>query len=300
MKPLFAVLAVTALPVSAIAETVEIGTATGPQAAPLNPAKVVALDLSAIDTLDALGVEIDGIPNITPPAYLADAFDGVATVGTLFEPDFEALAVMAPDVVFAGGRSQTVIPALAEVAPTLDMTIDATKLIDDAKSRITAYGAIFGLSPEAQALTEELEAALADAKAMAEGKGDALILMTNGGKVSAYGDKSRFGWLHTAVGIPEAYPDVADGRHGEAVSFEFIADVDPDWIFVVDRSAAIGQEAEAAAVTLDNPLVAGTKAGQNEQIVYLDSAPLYLAGGGVQSLNHTLSEIMTALRDSNS
>ena len=78
------------------------------------------------------------------------------------------------------------------------------------------------------------------------------------------------------------------------------ADVDPDWIFVVDRSAAIGQEAEAAAVTLDNPLVAGTKAGQNGQIVYLDSAPLYLAGGGVQSLNHTLSEIMTALRDSNS
>ncbi len=300
MKPLFAVLAMTALPVSAIAETVEIDTATGPQAAPLNPAKVVALDLSAIDTLDALGVEIDGIPNITPPAYLADAFDGVATVGTLFEPDFEALAVMAPDVVFAGGRSQTVIPALTEVAPTLDMTIDATKLIDDAKSRITAYGAIFGLSPEAQALTEELEAALADAKAMAEGKGDALILMTNGGKVSAYGDKSRFGWLHTAVGIPEAYPDVADGRHGEAVSFEFIADVDPDWIFVVDRSAAIGQEAEAAAVTLDNPLVAGTKAGQNGQIVYLDSAPLYLAGGGVQSLNHTLSEIMTALRDSNS
>ncbi|MCT4576496.1 siderophore ABC transporter substrate-binding protein [Donghicola sp.] len=300
MKPLFAVLAMTALPVSAIAETVEIDTATGPQAAPLNPAKVVALDLSAIDTLDALGVEIDGIPNITPPAYLADAFDGVATVGTLFEPDFEALAVMAPDVVFAGGRSQTVIPALTEVAPTLDMTIDATKLIDDAKSRITAYGAIFGLSPEAQALTEELEAAVADAKAMAEGKGDALILMTNGGKVSAYGDKSRFGWLHTAVGIPEAYPDVADGRHGEAVSFEFIADVDPDWIFVVDRSAAIGQEAEAAAVTLDNPLVAGTKAGQNGQIVYLDSAPLYLAGGGVQSLNHTLFEIMTALRDSNS
>ncbi|MCI5041558.1 MAG: ABC transporter substrate-binding protein, partial [Donghicola eburneus] len=191
-------------------------------------------------------------------------------------------------------------PALAEVAPTLDMTIDATKLIDDAKSRITAYGAVFGLSPEAQALTEELEAALADARAMAEGKGDALILMTNGGKVSAYGDKSRFGWLHTVVGIPEAYPDVADGRHGEAVSFEFIADVDPDWIFVVDRSAAIGQEAEAAAVTLDNPLVAGTKAGQNGQIVYLDSAPLYLAGGGVQSLNHTLSEIMTALRDSNS
>lgn len=300
MKPLFAVLAMTALPVAALAETVEIDTATGLQTVPLNPAKVVALDLSAIDTLDALGIEIAGIPDMTPPAYLSAATEGVPTVGTLFEPDFEALAVMAPDLVIAGGRSQPKVQALTAVAPTIDMTIDAGNVMAEAKSRITAYGAIFGLSPEAQALTAELEAALANARTAATGKGDALILMTNGGKVSAYGDKSRFGWLHSEVGLPEAYPDVADGKHGEAVSFEFIADVDPDWIFVVDRSAAIGQEAEAAAVTLDNPLVAGTKAGQAGQIVYLDSAPLYLAGGGVQSLTHTLNQLATALSASNS
>lgn len=300
MKPLFAVLAMTALPVAAYAETVNVETATGIKAAPVNPAKVVALDLSAIDTLDALGVDIAGIPDVTPPAYLAAATEGVPTVGTLFEPDFEALAVMAPDLVIAGGRSQPKVQALSAVAPTLDMTIDAGKVMAEAKSRIDAYGAIFGLSPEAQALTAELDAALETAKSAASNKGDALILMTNGGKVSAYGDKSRFGWLHSEVGLPEAYPDVADGKHGEAVSFEFIADVDPDWIFVIDRSAAIGQEAEAAAVTLDNPLVAGTKAGQAGHIVYLDSAPLYLAGGGVQSLTHTLNQLATALNNSNS
>ncbi|MEY8881832.1 ABC transporter substrate-binding protein [Donghicola sp. XS_ASV15] len=106
MKPLFAALALTAIPVTALAETVTVETATGPQSAPLNPATVVALDLSAIDTLNALGVEIAGIPDITPPAYLAKATQDVPTVGSLFEPDFEALAVMAPDLVIAGGRSQ--------------------------------------------------------------------------------------------------------------------------------------------------------------------------------------------------
>ncbi len=300
MKPLFAALALTAIPVAALAETVTVDTATGPQSAPINPAKVVALDLSAIDTLNALGVEIAAIPDITPPAYLAEATQDLPTVGTLFEPDFEALAVMAPDLVIAGGRSQPKVQAISAVAPTLDMTIAPENLVDQAKSRIAAYGAIFGLSPEADALKQELDTALADAKAAAAGKGDALILLTNGGKVSAYGDKSRFGWLHTEVGLPEAYPDVEDGKHGEAVSFEFIAEVDPDWIFVVDRSAAIGQEAEAAAVTLDNPLVTGTKAGKSGQIIYLDSVPLYLAGGGVQSMTLTLDQIEKALSDTNS
>ena len=55
----------------------------------------------------------------------------------------------------------------------------------------------------------------------------------------------------------------------------------------------MGQEGEAAQATLDNPLVAGTKAARNDQILYLDSAPLYLAGGGIRSLMGTLDEIET-------
>ena len=138
---------------------------------------------------------------------------------------------------------------------------------------------------------------MSETSAVAEGRGDALIVLTNGGKVSAYGAGSRFGWIHSALGIEEAYPDLDAETHGEAVSFEFIAEVDPEWIFVVDRGAAIGQEGEAASATLDNPLVAGTQAGRNGQIVYLDSAPLYLAGGGPRSLMGTMEEIRTAMED---
>jgi iron complex transport system substrate-binding protein len=295
MKITLAALALTALPTFAFAQSIEIATAAGPATVPTNPETIVALDLAAIDSLSALGVSITGVPSIAPPAYLADVLAAASTVGTLFEPDFEALAVMAPDLIIAGGRSQAQVEPLSKIAPTIDMTMPGEGLYDQTIARLTSYGEIFGLQNKAAELIADLDAAVAETKAVTKDQGDVLILLTNGGKVSAYGDDSRFGWLHSTLELPEAYPDLTAQSHGEAVSFEFIAEVDPDWIFVVDRGAAIGQDGEAASVTLDNPLVAGTKAGQSDQIVYLSSAPLYLASGGIQSMMGTLEDVKSAM-----
>jgi iron complex transport system substrate-binding protein len=291
MKILVTSLAALGVPGLALAADLTVSTATGDATVPSNPGTVVALDLAAIDALDALGVELAGVPDITPPAYLQGAMEGVARVGTLFEPDYEALAVMSPDLIVAGGRSQTVVTPLSAVAPTIDMTITGEALIDEARARVATYGEIFDRADAAAELTGALDDRIAEVQEAVADKGDALILLTNGGKLSAYGAESRFGWLHAALDLPEAFPELDADTHGEAVSFEFIAEVDPDWILVIDRGAAIGQEGEAAQATLDNPLVAGTKAAQNAQILYLDSAPLYLAGGGIRSLMGTLDQI---------
>ncbi len=291
MKILVTSLAALGVPGLALAADLTVSTATGDATVPSNPGTVVALDLAAIDALDALGVELAGVPDITPPAYLQGAMEGVARVGTLFEPDYEALAVMSPALIVAGGRSQTVVTPLSAVAPTIDMTITGEALIDEARARVATYGEIFDRADAAAELTGALDDRIAEVQEAVADKGDALILLTNGGKLSAYGAESRFGWLHAALDLPEAFPELDADTHGEAVSFEFIAEVDPDWILVIDRGAAIGQEGEAAQATLDNPLVAGTKAAQNAQILYLDSAPLYLAGGGIRSLMGTLDQI---------
>ncbi|MCK0119524.1 siderophore ABC transporter substrate-binding protein [Loktanella sp. F6476L] len=294
MKTMIVAAGFAAMPVLALAQTTEIETAVGAVTVPVAPETVVTFDLAALDTLTALGVPVAAVPVIAPPAYLADAFDGTPKVGTLFEPDFEALAVMAPDFIIAGGRSQSQVEPLSAIAPTIDMTISGDNLLSDAQARVTAYGTMFAQQDTATALLADLDAAIENARSVTDGQGNALIVLTNGGKVSAYGDDSRFGWLHTALGLPEAFPELNAETHGEAISFEFIAEVNPDWIFVVDRGAAIGQEGEAAAVTLDNPLVAGTTAGQNDQIVYLDSARLYLVGGGYQSMTGTIDEVVAA------
>lgn len=296
LRTVFVALLSGTFSVQALAAEVTIPTATGEVALPAAPETVAVFDIAALDTLTALGVTVAGVPN---PVYL-DSLSEVAkeaqAVGTLFEPDFEALAVMQPDVIIAGGRSSTQVEALSAIAPTIDMTISGDNILDQARARITAYGALFQKEALSSELIAQLNAKLDASRAAVDGKGDALILLANGGKISAYGGNSRFGWLHGELGLPEAVEGLDAETHGQSVSFEFVAEADPDWLLVIDRGAAIGAKSEAAAATLDNPLIARTKAAQNGRIVYLDAGPLYIAGGGVGALQHTLDEIISAFQ----
>lgn len=240
-----------------------------------------------------MGVRPAGIVEPLYVDYLAAVRDGAEVVGSLFEPDYEALAAMQPDLIIAGGRSQEAIPQLKKLAPTIDMTI-WEDVPNQAVERMTAYGAIFGKESEAAALAEAFNTRLDQARDAIAGQGKALILMTNGPKVSAYGAKGRYGWIHQALDLPEAVNDMKDTPHGEAVSFEFIREADPDILLVIDRQAAIGRDAVGAEATLDNALVHETKAWKNGKVIYLDSARIYIAGGGIQSLGHTLDQIISA------
>lgn len=273
---------------AAVAQDLTIATATGDVTLPASPKTVAVLDIAALDTLTALGVKVAGVPDKLYVDYLDAA--GASVVGTLFEPDLEALANLNPDLIVAGGRSSTQVAALSAVASTIDMTI-WEDVVGEARARIGAYGTLFGKAAEAEALTARLDAKIAAVRKAADGKGTALILLVNGPKVAAYGKGSRFGWLHAALGIPEAYPKLDPQTHGDAVSFEFIAEVNPDWLIVVDRSAAIGEPA-AASATLDNALVRATTAGAQGQIITLSSAPVYIAGGGFTSMTRTLDELL--------
>ena len=62
----------------------------------------------------------------------------------------------------------------------------------------------------------------------------------------------------------------------------------------------MGQGGEAAAATLDNPLIAGTTAGKTGQIVYLDGSAMYLAGGGFHSVTGTLEQLTAAFEGTGS
>ncbi|WP_370621998.1 hypothetical protein [Bacillus sp. JCM 19034] len=69
-----------------------------------NPETVVVFDLGVLDTLDALGVEVAGVPVESVPDYLSQyAGDDYENVGTLFEPDFEKIFDMQPDLIIILG-----------------------------------------------------------------------------------------------------------------------------------------------------------------------------------------------------
>lgn len=278
----------------AFAETVVIDTATGSTDVPTNPETIVVFDIAAFDTLSALGVPIAGAPKRIYVDYLEKVADGVERVGSLFEPDFEAINALQPDLIVAGGRSSKQVDALSKLAPAIDMTIWGDGLLDQAMARLNAYGLIFGKAEKAKELQTDLSSAVEALKEQTQTTGSALIVLTNGPKLSVYGVGSRFGWMHTELGIKPALDEVKASTHGEAVSFEFIRDTNPDWLIVIDRAAAIGEDATLAAKTLDNKLIAETKAWKSGRVIYLDAAKVYIAAGGYQSLMGTLSELTTA------
>lgn len=287
-------LAAIAFASAAWAGDVTITTAQGDVTLPAAPERVAVYDMAALDTLLALGVTPAAtIETVTVPA-LRDAVGDAARVGTLFEPDLEALAGVAPDLVIVGGRSAPQLGAVSQVAPAIDMTL-GEDLLGDARARIEGYGALFEREDEAAALAADLDAALAGLREAAEGKGRALIVLTNGTRMSAYGAGSRFGWIFAATGLEEAATGLDEATHGQAISHEFIAETNPDWLIVVDRSAAIGEEGQGAEATLRSGLVEGTVAWQQGQVINLDPAAAYISAGGYQAMMRLIGQLTEAL-----
>lgn len=270
---------------------IEIQTATGPEMFTVVPQKIAVFDISAIDTLDALGIRLDGVPNKLFLNTLEGNLDGTAQVGTLFEPDLEVLNELGPDLIIVGGRSSTQIEQTGRVARSIDMTIWGDDLIGQARQRIKDYGRLFNVTANADALIATLDEKIEHARTAVDGKGNALIVMTNGPKISVYGPKSRFGWVHSVLSIPSAAPIIDAGTHGDAVSFEFVAKVNPDWLIVVDRAAAIGSGEQNARATLDNELIHQTTAWKNGQVIYVPSANIYIAAGGARATMNVLDAV---------
>ena len=268
------------------AGSVKVQTAHGKAVVPQNPERVAVYDLGAVDTLSKLGVKIGASVDSQNLAYLDAPLKDAVKAGTLFEPNYEALNAYNPQVIIIGSRmaKDKVSDELAKLAPTIDMTAQTDNMKESAKARIDAYGRIFGKQAEADALKAEIDKTFADAKAAAQGKGKGLVILVNAGKLSAFGPDSRLGgWIHRDIGVPPADEAIKEGSHGQPVSFEYIKEKNPDWLFVLDRSAAIGEEGQAAREVLNNPLVAQSTAWKKGQVVYLPPET-YLAAGGAQEL----------------
>ena len=268
------------------AGSVKVQTAHGEAVVPQNPERVAVYDLGAVDTLSKLGVKIGASVDSQNLAYLDAPLKDAVKAGTLFEPNYEALNAYNPQVIIIGSRmaKDKVSDELAKLAPTIDMTAQTDNMKESAKARIDAYGRIFGKQTEADALKAEIDKTFADAKAAAQGKGKGLVILVNAGKLSAFGPDSRLGgWIHRDIGVPPADEAIKEGSHGQPVSFEYIKEKNPDWLFVLDRSAAIGEEGQAAREVLNNPLVAQSTAWKKGQVVYLPPET-YLAAGGAQEL----------------
>ena len=295
---------------------------------PATPRRVAVFDLAALDILQALGVDVAGVPDAAFPAYLAGdggaRYSKVAKVGSLFEPDYGALSAVRPDLIVVASRSSAKFAELSRIAPTIDLSTSTTAFVPSVARNILLLGRIFGRQAEAAALTEQL---LADAQALqAKGAkaGTGLLLFVAGQGISPQPAQTRFGVFYELAGIAPAItaadlpparpraarqPDPVAGSPEAAAADEarkrqsaqqaarlaaLLAQRDPDWLFVLDRNAATGGQPVAEKLLAGNAAVMKTKAWAKRQVVYLDAPTWYLVGGGATALKSGIAQIDAA------
>lgn len=264
------------------------------------PQKVVVFDFGTLDTLDKLGVEVTALPQGNVPTYLSKYDDAkYENVGSLKEPDLEKINSLSPDLIIISGRQSDFYEELNKIAPTLYVGIDNANYMESFTNNVKMLGQIFGKEAEVEtelALINESVQAL-NAKATADGK-KSLIILANQGKISAYGAGSRFGIIHDVFGFAQADEAIEVSTHGQSVTYEYVADKNPDYLFVVDRDAVVSSDGGvtgSAKDSVENELVKNTNAFKNGKIVYLDPNFWYLSGGGLISVSEMVKEVEAVL-----
>lgn len=274
---------------------------------PRNPEKIAVFDLGMLTSFDELGIPIDaedGFAGLGTP--LPDDVEALAAIpqplGIVFEPDLEALNAMEPDLIVVASRSSRLYPDFVDlgIAPVVDLTSfdeAGTDFFEEFARTHRHIGEIFCVQDEVESTIGELQASIDAIKAAAPDAGDALVLVTTGAEVGAFGPGAfRFGQVYDTYGFSAADDSLArDETHGEPVSYEFIAEAAPEILFVVDRAAAVGEEGETAAAILDNALVNATPAAENGKIFYVDSFDWYIVFNGILGVQGVAEDLGAAV-----
>ena len=262
-----------------------------------NPERVVTFDYGILDILDNMGVDVLGLPKGSLPEYLSKyKEDKYSDLGGLKEPDFEAINELNPDLIIISGRQADMYDKFAEIATTVYLSVDGSDYLNDFSRNLDVLGKIFGKEDFVKENLDNLTKQMDEVKAMAQEKNvNALTTMVSEGNLSVFSDKSRFGLIYNQLGITNKDETIEESNRGQQVTFEYLAEQNPEYIFVVDKGSAIGGEGTAKAL-FDNDLIKSTDAYKNDKIVYLDSAAWYVVAGGLDSTQTMINNVKDALK----
>ena len=311
MKKFFSLLlclSMIALPAfagEAAPETITVSTLNGNRetmelAVPYDPQRIAVLDMASLDILDRLGVGDRVVGSATTALDYLQAYvtnEEIANLGTIKEADLEAVMASEPDVIFIGGRLSSSYDALSEIAPVIYLATDTEiGVVESVRQNATTIASLFGLEAEVDALMADFDARIAALAAFAEGK-NAIVGLCTSGSFNVLGSDGRCSMISVEIGFDNLGDGDVTSTHGNESSFELIVELNPDYIFVLDRDAAIATEgAKLAQEIVENELVMETDAYKNGHIVYLAHPTVwYTAEGGITALDIMLQDLETAL-----
>lgn len=278
--------------------TVTVETAKGKVTVPVEPKNVVVFDYAVVDFIKTLNVKVDNLATVADraPSYLKDFVKDSPAIGGLFEPDFEKIASLKPDVIFIASRTEKAYDQLKEIAPVVYLKLDNKDYYTSFKNNSLLLGQIFNNLEAVQNQLLTIDKKVTQIQELASAsKEKALVTLINEGKINNFGPISRFGFIYNDLKLEPVDPNVEDSRHGVEISYEYISEKNPDIFYYVNRGSVVGGNKDVSEV-LNNPLIKETNAAKNQKIIELDANYVYLSAGGLTSFDHTITEVLSAFK----
>jgi iron complex transport system substrate-binding protein len=267
--------------------TVEINDIHGPVTVPVNPQKVISLDNRTYETLSNWGIELVAAPKGVMPAdspYVTN--ESVLDIGNHREPNLEIIAAADPDLVIIGQRFASYYEEIKKLVPNaavIDLNFDVSEeadkpgenLVNGLKDSTVALGKIFDKNKEAEQLTADFDQAIEAVKSAYNGTDTIMSVVVSGGNIGFSAPHSGRVWgpMYEVFGwVPALDIDNTTSDHqGDDISVEAIAQSNPDWIFVLDRDAAVSSVTDAVPaqdVIDQSPALQNVTAVSEGHIVY--------------------------------
>lgn len=267
--------------------------AMGTTEIPAEPKRVVVLDTGELDSTISLGLTPVGAVTTDVDtgvlSYLQRDAAGIDVVGTISEPNLEAIAKLRPDLILSNKvRHEELYGKLSQIAPTVFAEKVGVVWKDNLRLAATALGR------EAKA-SSAISAYEADAKAFGRSLGDAELTLSPirfvEGTIRVYSKESFIGTVLTDIGIspptlpPGEFPAFAE------ISQEQLALADADRL-VYASFGAPGDSGEQKVLAGPLwPTLGAVKAGKAFPV----DGDIYYSGIGLRAATLMLNDLRAKL-----
>ena len=276
---------------------------------PYDPQRIAILDMPALDIVDALDVgdRIVGSAKVTIEYltdYNPDDSNGtIMNLGTVKTADLEKVAACEPDIIFIGGRLSSVYADLEAIAPVVYLAVDYEKgVVESTKYNAQTIASIFGKEADVDAMFTDFQPRIDALNNVLNGK-NVLLGMYNSNALGLMDTQSQLNIIAKELGannLGETVGEVEKATHGEEASWETIITLNPEYMFILDRSTATGAADEGilgAREVIENELIKELDVYKDGKIVYfIEHANVwYTSTGGIQALDTMLTDLEEAL-----
>lgn len=275
---------------------------------PVNPKRVVVMDYGALDVMQQLKLEnrIVAIAKGQGASFLPNRLktfknEKYTNIGNPGQPNYDELAKSKPDVIFASFRQAhtKTLEEMKKAAPNAKIIFISPQnddYINSIKQNTENIGKIFEKRKEAKKLVTQLDDEIAETKKRIDDE-SVLFLNVDDKGLKTYGSTGRFGgFLNKDLGIKHPDKQMKANSSGILISNEYLNEINPDKLFVIDRTKKTNRQDKAIPQALQNDVIKNSKAIKNNDVTVFEANSWFFGEGGIGLTIEQLEQIQKAYK----